>query len=1373
MPRGYTNTSSPLQEPEAGSDWQALRGELVGLLDAVEDTYAKADRTDPRYAVLSQRVKELRDQVGGAAPDTRHREALKSVQRAVDRFTDRDGEPQEARDQLSAAIYEIRARQGVRPEAPKAAAPLDPVPRFPQHMLAQAGAPAAAPPAPRPAAEDVHSATRERLRHAEEEARNATIEAVRRAAEDEARKSGEATVRRAEEAATRAAEAMAQKTAETIVQRAAETTAQRAAELTAQRTAELVAQRTAEAVLKRTSETSEAHRLATAAHFDELAGSVSALTSRLEGLDAVVKQQSGGTQATVRDIADQVGQLSHVVELLAGAVGETGQVRRLESQIAELSKLVTSAPKVDLSALTSRLDELSVSLARMDEARSEQAQRLAAEAPAQREIVRSGMAAIETSVRNIYDRIDAVEKAYALPQAEIERLTGALSAFTDAMSRNEDQPTRLVPLIDALNSRIGEIEVKDSTVNALRDDISSLRDTVMAAVEPRFAAIEDRIEALADKVVSAANRPVPAPDTAALEAQLRLMRERMDETGSQLSGLAQLYADADQRGSGPDYDRIAELVASRTSEALASALPAPAGTNVTGETLDEFERRMARLFKTSQSAAPLALPAELDGMQDGIRAVDERLARLESALYDMSRTDSPAPSFEVGAVETGMRKVDARLEKLETAISGLSRPAAPAPVVEPDYDRIAELVARRTSEAVSRSVTPVAPARAEAPAAPLMAEAAPVEAPRQPRGRSDQMPASPALDQPIPDRLTSAPPIIPLVAEAKPASKPAAFYSGAAAQEKVVPPPHFDPSRIEKPARPESSLAPADKESFAPIPTRAPDAPAATEAPASAASRNTFIEAARRAAQRQGQPAAKDAGANSLIGRALARFQPDGEKAAAPAPLAAEKPAKPAKAEKPKKAPKPTRAEKLAAARTAAVLPDSPDAESLVAAAIGPKPEPKQSFLLRHRQPILLAASVVAIALLALNFIGQRMAAPQPEVIEPAAELAPEPEVPAVPATTGAVAPTMMETAPAEEVAPVPVVAEAAAQPRVIPITDGLTVGAIGPTNAALGLVPTQGIPAPLTADPGAAAADADVAAIAPGDTATGPATFELPPEALGPIELRQAAADGDARAQFEIAAIYTEGAVIGQDYAAAAIWYERSAAQGFAPAQYRLGSLYEAGKGVEKNADMAKLWYLRAAEAGNRMAMHNLAALYASGALGDQQFEPAAQWFEQAGRLGMTDSQFNLGMLYARGLGVTQSLEESYKWFSIAALNGDPDAIKARDDVAKSLDAATVAKVGSEVAGWAVQPIDLASNFAPIGTWSTNFDPGVVIENRDVIRKVQIALTRLGYSVGTPDGVAGPRTAEAIRSFERTTGMSESGKINPRLLAVLGSQPV
>ena len=214
-------------------------------------------------------------------------------------------------------------------------------------------------------------------------------------------------------------------------------------------------------------------------------------------------------------------------------------------------------------------------------------------------------------------------------------------------------------------------------------------------------------------------------------------------------------------------------------------------------------------------------------------------------------------------------------------------------------------------------------------------------------------------------------------------------------------------------------------------------------------------------------------------------------------------------------------------------------------------------------------------------------------------------------------------------------------------------------------------------------------------------------------------------------------------------------------------------GSGVEKDLEQARLWYQRSAEAGHRMAMHNLAALYAGGEMGEQEFELAAEWFGKAAERGMTDSQFNLGMLYARGLGVEQDFEQSYKWFALAAMSGDQDAAKARDDIAKSLSAEAVSRIGDEVAAWRMQPVDLAANFAPIGTWSETFDPGEAIANRDVIAKVQQALTKLGFDVGTADGVAGPKTQEAIKAFERATGMSEVGAINPRLLAVLGSQPV
>jgi len=168
-----------------------------------------------------------------------------------------------------------------------------------------------------------------------------------------------------------------------------------------------------------------------------------------------------------------------------------------------------------------------------------------------------------------------------------------------------------------------------------------------------------------------------------------------------------------------------------------------------------------------------------------------------------------------------------------------------------------------------------------------------------------------------------------------------------------------------------------------------------------------------------------------------------------------------------------------------------------------------------------------------------------------------------------------------------------------------------------------------------------------------------------------------------------------------------------------------------------------------------------------------AGEWFVQAAGHGMTDSQFNLGMRHARGLGAEQSFAQSFQWCSLAAQSGDKDAGQARDAIAKSLAAEAVSRIAEEVKAWKAKPVDLAANFAPIGTWSSGFDPGETLADRDITLKVQQTLARLGFDIGTPDGVAGPRTADAIKAFERETGMSEVGRINPRLLAVLGSQPV
>ena len=166
----------------------------------------------------------------------------------------------------------------------------------------------------------------------------------------------------------------------------------------------------------------------------------------------------------------------------------------------------------------------------------------------------------------------------------------------------------------------------------------------------------------------------------------------------------------------------------------------------------------------------------------------------------------------------------------------------------------------------------------------------------------------------------------------------------------------------------------------------------------------------------------------------------------------------------------------------------------------------------------------------------------------------------------------------------------------------------------------------------------------------------------------------------------------------------------------------------------------------------------------------PAANWASRSSTpppsgssrpptAGMTDSQFNLGMLYARGLGVTQSLEallQVVRARRAERRQGRRQGARRHRPLARCRGGAAGSTPKSPASTPA--PIDLAANFAPIGTWTKTFDPGETINDARRRHERPEGADKLGYDVGTPDGIAGPKTADAIKAFERATGMSEIG---------------
>jgi localization factor PodJL len=225
----------------------------------------------------------------------------------------------------------------------------------------------------------------------------------------------------------------------------------------------------------------------------------------------------------------------------------------------------------------------------------------------------------------------------------------------------------------------------------------------------------------------------------------------------------------------------------------------------------------------------------------------------------------------------------------------------------------------------------------------------------------------------------------------------------------------------------------------------------------------------------------------------------------------------------------------------------------------------------------------------------------------------------------------------------------------------------------------------------------------APGKLATVqvPPTERLP-DGIGGPSLRAAALKGDPTAAYEIGVRFAEGKGIAPNLDEAAKWYDRAAQAGVVPAVFRLGTFYEKGMSVKKDVDIARRYYLQAAERGNAKAMHNLAVLDADGGGKGANYKSASQWFRKAADRGVADSQFNLGILYARGIGVEQNLAESFKWFSLAATQGDADAGRKRDDIAKRLDAQSLAaaKLAIQTFTAEPQPDDAVNVTTPPGGW-------------------------------------------------------------------------
>lgn len=343
--------------------------------------------------------------------------------------------------------------------------------------------------------------------------------------------------------------------------------------------------------------------------------------------------------------------------------------------------------------------------------------------------------------------------------------------------------------------------------------------------------------------------------------------------------------------------------------------------------------------------------------------------------------------------------------------------------------------------------------------------------------------------------------------------------------------------------------------------------------------------------------------------------------------------------------------------------------------------------------------------------------------------------------------------------------------------------GARNAPVAAIDLPPPEAPPSPTSQEFAGAPAQA------PAKSATGPKEPEFDAAAL------RARADAkDIPAMEELGRRLIQGLGVAKDPQAGAGWLLRAAEAGSAQSAFNVGVMYERGFVVERDSAKAALWYRKAADAGLATAKHNLALLLRDGKGVARDGKAAIELLESAARQGMAASMFSLGDIYERGDAAPRDPAAALAWFAItgeferqtgkgedtalakqasqraATLQRTltPDELKQAQDLAQSefkriVEALQPPKppppVTNAAAPAASEPVQekTAEEIAP---W-----PNALVEQ---VRATQQALLDLELLRDKPDGSLGPMTRNAIRAFQKKSGLRETGEPSKELYAAL-----
>lgn len=213
------------------------------------------------------------------------------------------------------------------------------------------------------------------------------------------------------------------------------------------------------------------------------------------------------------------------------------------------------------------------------------------------------------------------------------------------------------------------------------------------------------------------------------------------------------------------------------------------------------------------------------------------------------------------------------------------------------------------------------------------------------------------------------------------------------------------------------------------------------------------------------------------------------------------------------------------------------------------------------------------------------------------------------------------------------------------------------------------------------------VAAVGPSLAAQAPAPPA--PPTVNVAQLQQAAARGDAKAEFDLAVYFGRDDVADRSDAASVDWLKKSAAHGFVDAQHTLGLLYLlGGRGVTTDPPQAAEWFRKAGDQGLPVAQYALAQLYAGGLGVAADPAQAVTWWRKAAEQGDARAQHSLALAYFNAEGVGRDLVEAYKWLYVAVLRTAGEErtfyVHVRDSVGTNMTGEQLAAAQQQAKAWA-----------------------------------------------------------------------------------------